>query len=88
MHHWETRLTPPDKVRYYIVYMRYICVELILFENELQLMIRNVREKRIELNGMQCLWKRRLQLIKGTVNPIIKENNMLLDLPTVMNLTY
>jgi hypothetical protein len=69
--------------------MRYICVELILFENELQLMIRNVREKGIELDGMQCLWKRRLQLIKGAVNPIIKENNnMLLDLPTVMNLTY
>jgi hypothetical protein len=55
VHHWETRLTPPDKVIYYTVYVRYLSVELILFENELQLMIRNVREKGIELDGMQCL---------------------------------
>jgi hypothetical protein len=34
-------------IKYYIVYMCYVRVELILFENQLQLMIKNVRDKGI-----------------------------------------
>ncbi|XP_021306041.1 uncharacterized protein LOC110431334 [Sorghum bicolor] len=51
-----------------------------------KLMLKNVRGKGIELDGMQCLKNRRMQLIRDNVNPIIKEKRYMdLELLIVMH---
>jgi hypothetical protein len=52
------------------------------------MLLKNVGEKGIELDGLQYLRTRKMQLIRGVVNPIIKgKSNMLLNLSIVTNLT-
>ena len=76
MHHWEPNIV--SNITWHV-----LCVcELILIQNALQSMLKNVRGKGIELDYNN----KRMRLIRGVVKPIIKEkSNMLLELPIVMH---
>jgi hypothetical protein len=51
------------------------------------MMLKNAGEKGIELDGLQCLRTKRMQLIRGVVKPMMKEkSNILPNLPIVTNL--